>query len=268
MTDNPNQTTTSADTLFASVTGMAAPLAGDECMFLAGQEGKAHPMTIDVLQAMDQCRNFRTRAAHVDAIVHRLPALEEHRDAIGKVLQFLINRHLMVSSDSMLEKISEQADEVNLPPLTTAFIFTDSRPAALTRLAQSIVEHGENHASRMRYVVIDQSRSREMVASNAEALAVLHDAGISVEHLDREWCRRLIDHLSQKTGHDAAWLEAALLGSGGNGDSLNLALLLGAGERILLIEDQFSLQAMRRGASGTGLDLTQRVGERSNFETT
>ena len=259
MTDqnNKNDTAfpTSSAALYASVEGMAAPLLGDECMFLAAAGGKSHPMTFDVLQAMDQCRSFGTLEAHVENIATRLPALGEHRDAIAKVVQFLVNRKLMVSAESMLQEIISQASMETRPAPVTCAIFTDERPLALGRLATSLIDYESRFGQGFRYTVIDQSRSREIVERNASALSGLRDTGVAVDHLDREWQRRLTAHLAGISGLSAEALAETLAGPAGTGGGFNMALLLTAGSRCLLMDDQFSLNAMRRTGGNTGLDI-------------
>ena len=265
MTENNNKIDTSLGTdsasLYASVAGMAAPLLDDECMFLPGAGGGSHPMTLDVLQAMDQCRNFGTVQAHVETIAAGLPALSGHRDAITKVLEFLINRGLMVSAESMLASITSRASEETLPAPLTCVIFTDQRPLALKRLATSLGAYESHFGRGLRYTVIDQSRSKEMVERNASALSPLRDTGAVIDHLDREWQRRLIAHLAGNAGLTVETLHGALAGTTGTGGGLNLALLLSAGSRCILMDDQFALNGMQRPGAKTGLDIRPQAGE-------
>ena len=44
--------------LYASEDGIASSLGGDECVFEVRRTGVVHPMTTQVLQALDMCRPF------------------------------------------------------------------------------------------------------------------------------------------------------------------------------------------------------------------
>ena len=49
---------------FASEDGLVASLSSQECVFQMRRTGDTHVMTFQVLQAMDQCREFRSLDEH------------------------------------------------------------------------------------------------------------------------------------------------------------------------------------------------------------
>ena len=100
-----------------------------------------------------------------------------------------------------------------------------------------------------------------MVERNASALSGLRDAGVVVDHLDRQWQRRLLDHLASSSGLPATALHEALAGSKGTGGGHNLALLLSAGSRCVFLDDRFTLKGKRRPGANTRLDLRPHTGE-------
>lgn len=54
--------------LYASEDGVVASLSNNECIFQVRRTGETHVMTFQVLQALDQSREFRTLDEHVAQI--------------------------------------------------------------------------------------------------------------------------------------------------------------------------------------------------------
>ena len=58
--------------MFASEDGLVASLSNSECIFQIKTSGETHVMTYQVLQALDQCRDFRSMDEHVARIMTTL----------------------------------------------------------------------------------------------------------------------------------------------------------------------------------------------------
>src|SRR5215470_3806464 len=91
--------------LFASEDGMVASLSSHECIFVAKRSAEPHVMTFQVLQALDQCREFRTLDEHIARIQSTISGLTGKRDEIKRVLESLINRELLVSDAKFIERL-------------------------------------------------------------------------------------------------------------------------------------------------------------------
>lgn len=79
--------------LYASLPGVMAHLGGGECM-LRGTDGESHVMTVQVLQALDQCRSFAPLAEHVATVQSSLPKVPA--EGIRRVLEGLLARRLLL----------------------------------------------------------------------------------------------------------------------------------------------------------------------------
>ena len=69
--------------LYASEDGVVASLSNNECIFQVKRSGETHVMTFQVLQALDQVREFRSLDEHVSRILATwaLPkAIKQKRD--------------------------------------------------------------------------------------------------------------------------------------------------------------------------------------------
>ena len=81
--------------LYAAVDGKAASLSNNECVFQPTGGGELEVMTHQVLQALDQCREFHTLDEHVARVVGVVPGLAGQSEAVRRVLNGLISRGLL-----------------------------------------------------------------------------------------------------------------------------------------------------------------------------
>ncbi len=237
--------------LLASVDGQAARLSAEEVVFHDPHTGENHVMTLDVLAAMDASRRFQPLQQHVATVVQRLPALAGKEHAVEKVFEFLRGRGLVVEAGQMLDQLQASTPE-SLDDPAGLVIRTCDRPAELARLAASLAELEKSTGRGLRYIVVDDSR--EAGTDNRVALKALTDLGLSVDHLDRTWRQRLADSLPEPA------LAREILGVNESqaltcGGAWNAALLITAGERFLMLDDDFVIDP-RLPAGGGGQRLS------------
>src|SRR3954451_17957683 len=70
--------------LFASEDGLVASLSAQECIFQIKRSGDTHVMTFQVLQALDQCREFRSLDEHSARIESTIAGLAGKREDIKR----------------------------------------------------------------------------------------------------------------------------------------------------------------------------------------
>src|SRR4051794_30620094 len=90
---------------FASREGRVAALSSTECVFFAQGDTTPHVMTMQVLQALDQCRAFRTLDDHVVRVEANVPGLGGQREAILRVLQNLVHRDLLFGDEAFIARL-------------------------------------------------------------------------------------------------------------------------------------------------------------------
>src|SRR5512146_798696 len=90
--------------LYASEDGVVASLSSNECIFQVKRSGETHVMTFQVLQALDQVREFRSLDEHVARILATIPGLTAQREDVVRVLDSLVKRRLLVSDRGFLER--------------------------------------------------------------------------------------------------------------------------------------------------------------------
>ncbi|MFK7955822.1 MAG: hypothetical protein AB8B96_06985 [Lysobacterales bacterium] len=241
--------------LVASVDGQVARLSAEEIVFHDPRSGENHVMTMDVLAAMDASRQFQPMGRHVEAITQRIPALKGKSHAVEKVFEFLRSRSLVVDADQMLDKL-RSAPSQDLTEPAGMVIRTCDRPAELEKLAKSLAANEAVTGRGLRYLVVDDSRHSS--DENHRVLAPLKDAGLEVHHLDRAWRQRMCKTLPN------ASVSQEILGLGETdsitcGGAWNTALLLTAGERFLMLDDDFVMDP-RSPIGGGSRQLSVREG--------
>ena len=218
-------------------------------------------MTVEVLRAMDLCRPFRRAPDHVLEIEARIDSLKGKRQAIGKVIEHLLGRGLLIRDTDYRDWL-RSPPQAEPAPARAVFIRACDRPDQLARLLDTLAQLEKRIPSSRRYVVLDDSRKRESAARNRDALAEFTTrTGREALHFgDRqreEFARRLVRECPDQA-ESINWLlgtasEAAEGFSGGR--NFNLALLLMAGARGVLLDEDFVLPARLAGLD-TRLDVS------------
>jgi hypothetical protein len=236
---------------FAAEDGKVAPLSSSECVFLAGGS-QPHVMTMQVLQALDLCREFATLDEHVERILSSVPGLAGKRADVVRVLEGLVARRLLVRDADYLERLRD-ARRTHPAPLRAVFIRACDRPDRLAHLLASLAAYERRFAARRRYVLIDDSALAANAAEQREMLRRFGaDNGCAVACIGNAAVDSLADALIRARPRTRATVRSALLRDGhaqaqrfGGGRSRNLALLLSAGARLVLLDDDLRLPLRR-----------------------
>jgi hypothetical protein len=245
--------------LFASEDGVVASLSNSECIFQTRRSGDAHVMTYQVLQALDQCREFRPLDEHVARIQTTIPGLQAQRDNVRRVLESLGNRGLLVSDAEFLQRISAPATPAPPPP-RAVFIRACDRPDQLERLLKSLADYERRFRTTRRYVLIDDSSSTDAANRHRDLLREFARAtGCKLAYLGAAEQARFVERLAKAVPEAARALPQLLLRSAsptgfGGGRAWNLALLLSAGARLFLLDDDQCLPLRRPDGVRDGIN--------------
>lgn len=244
--------------MYAAIDGRVASLSNNECVFQPRDGDELHVMTHQVLQALDQCREFRSLDEHVARVASVIPGLAGQGEAVRRVLTGLIDRGLLRSDGDFLAAL--RRDDGPAPaPMKTLVVRACDRPEQLKQLLHSLAEHGERFGRRDNVMLIDDSNSGEAAREHARALQVYATASGGVgRYIGSEQARSIVERLTKARPEVKEVLAALLLprtGNGfGGGRGYNLALLLTAGERLGLIDDDYRLPFHRAHGVRDGLD--------------
>jgi hypothetical protein len=231
-------------TLYASVAGMARPLSEKECVFLSRSDDRAHVMTLDVLQAMEMCRGFGTMAQHAQVIQQRIKGLEGQSDAVHKILGHLVSRGLLRSADQAMEKFAATSSRAEAD--TTGLVIGDQGELLSAAVTAAAV------GPEFPWLVIDGSadRASEKVAAR---IAGIGEKGVGIQHIDRAWRRRLVEHLGRELNADTELLSEGLDSS--RAGLWNVGLLLSAGTRVISVDQTFRGSPRQRHTSQSSWSL-------------
>jgi hypothetical protein len=255
------QRSSGAAPLYATVDGRVGSLANDEVVFYDPATDRSHVMTAQVLQALGLCREFQPLEQHIRAVAEGVPGLKGQEAAVRRVLEGLAARGLLITDDAFLLRFSRSEAEVLAPP-TAIFVRACDRPAQLERLLQSLQAHGRRFGSSYRVVVVDDSAAAEAVREHARLLRQFGEAsGAATVHIDAARWQAIAADLGRALPEHAGALDALLLrdpryrGRRGGGTGKNLIGLLAAGERYLLLDDDFVFPLRRHPEYRPGLAL-------------
>jgi len=228
-------------TLYASVDGIAQQLAEDELVFMDYKTGKNHIMTLQVLQALGLTQQFRPLHEHIQQIAQAIPTLKNQQQAIEKVLQFLINKNLIISAEEWLETIKNEAPTIQQVPYAGMVVRTCDRPDQLLRLLESLEKYQSIHNSEHPVLVFDDSENDKSRDHNEK---LCKQSKLAVKYHGRSWQSQFIGMLKKEwpgDGHLIDWLLAPQSGFTG-GRVWNLALLALAGKRFSFYDDDYLIQ--------------------------
>lgn len=246
--------------MFASEDGVVASLSNNECVFQVKRSGDTHVMTFQVLQALDQSREFRSLPEHVAHIQARVPGLAGQREGVQRVLDNLVSRGLLISDRDFLRRVAA-APATDPAPFRGAFIRACDRPEQLATLLGSLADYERHFRAGRHYVVLDDSRTRAAIDRNRDLVREFARAtGCKLTLIGASERAKLVDRLARAVPQAASILPH-LLGSEdcaaaqfGGGRSWNLALLLSAGARFVLFDDDQRLPLRKLDDARIGLD--------------
>jgi hypothetical protein len=251
--------------LFASVDGLAASLSNSECVFQPRGTGDTHVMTHHVLQALDKCREFRSLEEHAARIAAMTPGLNASPAGIGRVLDNLVARGLLVSNEDFVARIRNAGGAgaaAGDPTLRAICIRACDRPAQLARLLASLAEYERVFRMTRPYVLIDDSASAAAADRNLDLLREFaRSTGCKVTYVGATQQQQIVQRLAKALPPSADALSRLLLrprgpaaGVFGGGRAWNLALLMSAGGSLVLLDDDLCLPLRRPDVEEAGID--------------
>jgi hypothetical protein len=248
------------DTLYASIDGRASPLANQEVVFYDPARDQTHAMTQQVLQALDLCRPFRTLDRHIATLGSALTGLSGQEDAIRRVLEGLVARGLLVSDEAWLDQLGRTGQH-EPAEFAGIFIRAGGAPQRLKGLLDSLLAYEEAFAPGHRYVLLDYDDDAHAAERRTLLDAFGRAAEVRTHHVGADVRTRLAATLEGMLPGSAA---RELLAGGRDGRiaagaARNLANLLTAGRRYLMLDEDMRMPFHRHAEPPRGLDVAART---------
>lgn len=213
---------------------------------VAHREDMQRLSNVDAM-VLQHCDRLEPLSAHADALCQRHGAAFRVRALAS--LDKLRKLDLLVSERGLGEEFGRAGARSARPRMQTLYIRSSGRPRALARALASIVDGRCAEAGINRCVVIDDTQDpglREQI--DALIADAARHTDIRLVHFSADHRRKLVDTLASRTGIDGRNLDWFVRGQvdGGQryGCGINVALLLSAGRRFGLLDDDASLHAV------------------------
>ena len=247
--------------VYASEDGRVASLSSQECIFLVKRSGEPHVMTFQVLQALDLCREFRTLDEHAARIQSTIPGLSAKREDIRRVLDGLVQRQLLLSDETFVERL-RSAPARAAAPVRGVFIRACDRPEQLANLLKSLTDYERRFRANQRYIVVDDSVLPASINEQRDLLREFaRTTGCKASYIGAAERGRIAEKFAKAVPRAKEALGHLLLREAhpyaqrfGGGRGWNLALLLSAGARMALIDDDERLPLRQFDTVRTGFD--------------
>ncbi len=258
--------------IYASEDGRVASLSSQECIFLVKRSGEPHVMTFQVLQALDLCREFRTLDEHVARIQSTIPGLAGQYEAVRRVLDGLTQRKLLLSDADFIGRL-QSAPERARAPMRAVFIRACDRPEQLAHLLASLTDYERRHRANHRYVVIDDSVLAAHINEQRDLLREFaRTTGCKVSYIGNAERNKIVEKFTKANPRSRDVLARLVLRQAhpqaqrfGGGRGWNLALLLSAGARLALLDDDERLPLRRAESARPGLDPNPSMSMQARF---
>lgn len=242
------------------------PLDKEKVLLVRTQPERRIVVTRDVLRILDLCTEFRTLAEHREWILVNTPALDGKPDELTGVLRHLLRHGFFISAKDWVSGLVVPAAVPETGLVEALVIRTCDRPQALKRLLGDLLQaKHKNHWDGCRFIVVDDSRQEEHLQENGRLIAaVRQEGGLRLEHHDRgiqaSWwaalrrelpaCEAAIDFVSPTS--ESPWST--------HGRPLLYALLIAAGRRLILVDDDIRYGAL---APPLAISETSEISSRS-----
>lgn len=228
----------------------ARPIHDGQVLLMAhGETGPRH-LPIQLAHLLSCCDALRTldQQSHHAARLMRVPP---HQVAgLKPQLKELAQQGLLLSETRLWEQLRPASGpDQRGAPIETLFVRTCARPKTLERLLESLASQRDS-AGLERCIVIDDAREQaDQQATRRVVEAMRPRLEVELRLFDRNERARFLDGLARDSGADRDALEWFVHGDEADGvltygAGQNLALLLSAGTRMAMMDDDATLEGI------------------------
>lgn len=208
-------------------------------------------VSLPLASSLPLCRSFAPLGEHAQRVAQAL-----HNADVAYVLRSLqaLNQHgLFVTPEQWLQRLqpTENIPDGSSVDTTVVLRTCERRDELVARLGEWRVRYGPNRA----LIVLDDSSRAETVGSNREACRQLAKEGVPVFFSGRaQWDVVAVEALAGPDPGLWRWLLCSDETAAGNsyGAALNRALLMSAGRRVALVDDDAQLSRVYAETQGGG----------------
>lgn len=244
--------------VYASVSGIALPLSNEELMFMDRATGENHVMTQQVLQAMSYCQLFKPLDQHILSISQNIPELKNQTSAIQQVIQYLINKNLLIEDTQWQKQLSEGLPQINISSAGIV-IQIGQDPQQLRRSLKSLLKYQNKFNIDFPIQIYDDSNN-EKLEQEFELLTKEFKKELNLNFYNKTWQQQFIAMLKAEfpdQTNTIDWLLNKNTYNYSGGRIWNFSLLNNAGKKFLFFSDDFIFESRIVGKESNQLSLKE-----------
>lgn len=247
----------SAEPLLAARPGRMQPLSDRDCAYVTA-DGTVHVLDFQEWQALQATAAFLPRGQHLAALGQH--GLARSASEAAQLIERLRAKGVLVDATRWLDELAALSAPRAQAPIDAIHIRCCDRPAAVAALLASLDAHQQRHGTAVPIRLLDDSRDPAASAALARLREGRDAAMPVVELIDAATARAAVRRLADTAGlaPDAVarqLLRHAVGNRFGGGRLLNLALLLSAGRRLMVLDDDMRLPLRSAPGARGGADL-------------
>lgn len=232
------------------------PLAARLCRVRNPLNGVVAELSANQYAILTACEGCKTLEEHGLGVRRKLGVPDQDWPTTSQWLSDFVSRGLFVSLDDLVNRLGSGAEWVPAP-FAGVIIRTSDRPELLARVLKSAAALEQRSQSRYHFNVLDDSRNDANIAANRKTVA---ECGLDCIHHDLSQEHAIAAALRldfPAASADITWLMGkSESGEATYGRPVNLALLLTAGRRVLMLDDDAVLDPRLPPARATGLEVS------------
>ena len=232
------------------------PLAARLCRVRNPLNGAVAELSADQYAVLTACEGCKTLEEHGTGVRRKLGVPDQDWQTISQWLSDFVSRGLFTSLDDLVNRLDIDA-EWTPAPCAGMIIRTSDRPGLLARVLKSAAVLEQRVQSRYRFQVLDDSRDGANIAVNRKTIA---ECGLDCIHHDLSQEHAIAAALRidfPAAARELAWLFGQpRSGEATYGRPVNLALLMTAGRRVLMLDDDAVLDPRLPPVHASGLEVS------------
>lgn len=249
-----------------------AHVAGNDAIIMPLAGGTSVKLPLTQGRLLSLCDRLRTLDQHCQEAIKSWSLPASQAGAVRQGLARLVEQGLLINQATVVNRInrSNLGQRPTAESIDTLCIRTCERPEQLTNLLTQL-ELRAGSQSIDKVIVLDDSRDSKKIGANAAIIERSRPGTVrALFHVTRADRQAVTEHVARAAGCRADELAGIIEGDPSDtmpsyGASLNLALLLNAGRRFLLIDDDADLGVHAIGEDAPSVRLREHHAFRSLF---
>ncbi|TVQ35080.1 MAG: hypothetical protein EA370_09705 [Wenzhouxiangella sp.] len=249
-----------------------AHVAGKDALVMPLQGGPTTKVPLNQGRLLSLCDRLRTLDQHCREAIRSWSLPANQASAVRQNLERLVDLGLLIDQATVASRItaSRPGSAPAADPLNALCIRTCERPGQLENLLAQLARRADRQVTDM-LIVLDDSRNPDNIEENAAIIDRTCSGTMrTIHHLTRKRRRALTEYIARAAGCSRDELVSIIEGDPDDnmpsyGAGLNLALLLNAGRRFLMIDDDTDLGVHAIGGEAPAIRLCENQAFRSLF---